>query len=223
MFYIDDSGDAASRTVVFGWVELELSAWSPALRRWLDFRNELHRAVGIPTDYELHSTVFVGGRGRPTDTEWDFRKEERGRVVAQALATIAGTEGLNVGAVYTNAPGGEKYHAHKARAYAALVRMLDDRLTADGELGLVVMDGDGSDPAYRAAHRELKLSTRSVLEDPFFRGSDASQWIQMADMIAYSAYQHLMRKPTKEATWGWYSEILAAASVTGNAPQRIRC
>lgn len=222
MFYIDDSGDSASRLVVFGWLEVDARAWSPALRRWLDWRNQLHRATGIPTDYELHSTVFVGGRGRPTGTEWDKHKAARSTVIAQALDTIATTDGVSVGAVYAQAPAEANYHAFKARAYAALVRMVDDRLTAAGELGLIVMDGDGTDHSYRAAHRELKLATRSLIEDPFFHGSNTSQWIQQADIVAYSAYQHLMRKPKKEATWGWYSEILAAASVTGDVPQQIR-
>ncbi len=69
----------------------------------------------------------------------------------------------------------------KAEAYARLVRYLDARLTAAGDHGLLIMDGDGSDPTYRTAHRQhLKLATRSLSEDPLFQHSYHSQWVHMA-------------------------------------------
>ncbi|MGP9613777.1 DUF3800 domain-containing protein [Brachybacterium sp. AOP42-B2-9] len=55
-------------------------------------------------------------------------------------------------------------------------------------MGLLVMDGDGTDTSYIAAHHELPIATRSLLEDPGSQHSSRSQWVQIADLIAYAAY-----------------------------------
>lgn len=218
VFYIDDSGADTTGIAVFGWVELEIPAWSDVLRGWLDWRHHLYRTIGIPADYELHATKFVGGRGRPTGTSWDEIKSRRAPVVAEALQTIIGLPGLQAGAVFQYTTAEVRYPETKKLAYAELVRRLDARLTAAGEHGLIVMDGDGTDPTYRVAHRDLKLDTRSLIEDPLFQSAHHSQWVQMADLIAYAAYMHLERIPSKERTWAWFRDIVAAAAVTGETP-----
>jgi len=221
LFYVDDSGASETRTIVFGWVELDVTAWRPVLRSWLDWRSELQRTIGIPTDYELHGTKFVGGRGHPTGTEWDAHKAERLPVIADALRTVGRMPGLAVGAVYACADDRRGYRDLKARAYVELVQALDERLTAAGDFGMIVMDGDGTDPTYRAAHRELKLASRSLIEDPFFHASNHSQWVQMADLVAYAAYMHLAQLPSKEPTWQWYRDHLGTA-VTGATPLELK-
>ncbi|MBQ6639697.1 MAG: DUF3800 domain-containing protein [Saccharopolyspora sp.] len=217
VFYVDDSGAQQSGMNVFGWVELELRTWSQVLRGWLDWRQELYRSIGLATDFELHATDFVGGRSRPTGTDWDAVKANRSSVMREALSTVARLEGLEAGAVFLRTPSGVKHKAAKADAYARLVRYLDARLTAAGELGLIMMDGDGNDHSYRTAHRELKLATRSVIEDPLFHHSHHSQWVQMADLVAYTAYMRVARVERKAHTWGWY-ELLSPCARTGPEP-----
>jgi len=220
MFYIDDSGAPATRTSVFGWVELDVDAWYPTLQRWLDWRRDLHRTIGIPAYYEFHGTKFVAGRGRPTGTPWDTRKAERTAVVTSAFTQMSSIPDLSFGAVYACATTTKDHRQLKARCYLELVRLLDDRLARDGESGIVVMDGDGTDLTYQAAHRELRHPSRRLMEDPFFRPGHTSQWVQMADLVAYAAYMHLARLPTKEVTWSWYSDYLSKA-VTGAVPLRL--
>lgn len=218
LIYIDDSGAAQTRTMVYGWVELHFQHWRTALRQWLNWRQELYRAIGLPTDYELHATKFVGGRGHPTGTDWDRNKSYRTEVMEEALRTIAALPGLRTGAVFQR--GEPITAAFRADTYAKLVRWFDAELAAGDEYGMVLMDGDGTDPTYRIAHRELKLDTRSLIEDPLFQGSHLSQWVQMADLVAYTAYMRLARIPNKEFSWDWYG-LLAATSATGPEPQDV--
>lgn len=82
------------------------------------------------------------------------------------------------------------------------------------------MDGDGSDPGYAAAHRDLKLAHRRVIEDPIFLAAHASQWVQMADLVAWSAYQGLLRHPGKEFAWEWYHRHLRDVDVA-DGPRAI--
>ncbi|MFF1830229.1 DUF3800 domain-containing protein [Paenarthrobacter sp. NPDC058040] len=79
-----------------------------------------------------------------------------------------------------------------------------------GTYAFVSMDGNGTDPSYVDAHRRLPLTSRHVIEDPMFHDSRRSQWIQMADLVAYSAFTHLNRHSGNEFGWEWYNRFLSA-------------
>lgn len=133
---------------------------------------------------------------------------------------MAGLSTLRVGAVYGRTSGRRgDYRDERMRVYAELVRLLADRLLDEGERALVVMDGDGSDTGYVTAHRALRLSRRRVLEDPMFQHFDRSQWLQMADMVAYSAYQEVLAHPSKSFAHDWYP-MLRGNDVLGG-PWRV--
>jgi hypothetical protein len=95
------------------------------------------------------------------------------------------------------------------------VAHLDERCGRVGEYGMVFMGGDGSAHSYYAAHRSLKLADRYIIEDPLFQASHRSQWVQMADVAAWSAYQGLVRLPGRRFAWDWYTRYLAARDVNG--------
>jgi hypothetical protein len=42
---------------------------------------------------------------------------------------------------------------------------------------------------------------REVIEDPLFQGWHVSQWVQMADLAAWSTSQGLLRHPGKDFSW----------------------
>ncbi|RJQ83431.1 DUF3800 domain-containing protein [Pseudonocardiaceae bacterium YIM PH 21723] len=219
LFYIDDSGAPQSKLIVYGWIELQASGWNAALQHVLDWRHALHAATGMPTNYELHATTFANGRGRPTGTDWDRHKAHRSAVMVDAFHTVSTLPTAAVGAVFHHVSPGRHYHAAKAELYTGLVATLDARLTAEGEIGMIIMDGDGTNPSYRQAHRELTLATRSMIEDPVFQVSHMSQLIQLSDLVAYAAYQHILQAPTKRAMWNWYPDHLGEVSIIGRTPQ----
>lgn len=99
--------------------------------------------------------------------------------------------------------------------YAAMVGHLDKRLAEHEEFGTIIVDGDGADDSYYVPHRGLELDTRHVIEDPLFQASHRSQWVQMADLVAYAAYQGLLRHPGKEFAWDWYDKYLRSSDANG--------
>lgn len=141
--------------------------------------------------------------------------------MVDALGTIAALPGIRTGAVVHRVAPGTKFHRAKAETYGKLVTMIDQRLNTDDDLGMVIMDGDGSDPMYRATHRDLKLATRSIIEDPLFQGSHLSQWVQIADPIAYAGYMAVLREPAKKVMWDWYPALLGPSNVTGSLPYEL--
>ncbi|ATE51967.1 hypothetical protein [Actinosynnema pretiosum] len=219
-FCIGESGSADSKIVVYGWVELLARDWEPALRTWAAWRKALHGSTGVPVDYELRATDFANGRGNPTKTAWDRDKSARTAVVADALATIGTMPDVRTGAVHRRAES--RCSAARAAVYAELVREIDQRLRSAGEFGIVLMNGNGAAPLHRAAHRALDLASRRIVEDPLCsKGSRADQWDQVADLVAYAAYQHVLRAPGKEAAWEWYPNLLGGASATGRVPEEL--
>lgn len=222
MFYIDDSGDPNSGWIVYSWIEVAILDWRHGLRAWLDLRKSMFTRHKIPPSYELHATKFLNGRGTPsTDPTFNMSKADRAAVVTEALQIIGATSQLRVGTFYRQTPTrGKAYYQERGHVYAELVNRLDDRLCGADEHGMIFMDGDGRDGSYYTAHRSLKLAERILIEDPLFQHSHRSQWVQMADMTAYCAYQSLIQIPQKRHTWYWYPQLLGPIDLHGG-PVRV--
>ncbi|WP_424532517.1 DUF3800 domain-containing protein [Sphaerisporangium viridialbum] len=217
MFYIDDSGSESSGWIVYSWIECTSSRWNAGLRGWLDLRKQFSAQFAIPTSTEIHSTSFAGGRGNPSmDADWNRHKRNRGEVMRMALTQIGSAPELRVGSLYRRTTETRKeYAAQRADVYEKLVDHVDARLGAAGEHGIIFMDGDGTDTSYARAHRGLKLDHRNLIEDPLFQHSKRNQWIQMADIVAWSAFQYLQRSPSRSFAWDWYPTYLLPRDVNG--------
>ncbi|TFV52577.1 DUF3800 domain-containing protein [Blastococcus sp. TF02A-35] len=220
MFYVDDSGVENTGWATFSWIQTTPNGWRAMLRRWLDLRKELYEQFRIPPSVEIHATKFLGSRGRPsTDPAFNHRKQ-RIQAAELMLSTIAGMPGVGIGTAYRHTTArGSRYAEEKADLYLSLTQHLDQQLADAGNLGLIFMDGTGTDPTYRRAHRALKLATRSIVEDPIFQGSHLSQPVQAADLIAWTTYQHLLRHPGKKQFWTWYQDYLQPLDVNGGPIQ----
>lgn len=213
LFYVDDSGAERSGLATYSWIELTLEQWSPALCQVLDWRDALSEAHGIPKGRELHAVEFANGRGNPSvhGDEWNRRKSLRRQVMDENFARFAGWDWLRGGTVYARTRlTRDAFAKERARVYRELVTMLDARLTANQEWGILVMDGDGTDASYPSAHRGLAVRRRSLIEDPFFQHSARSQWVQIADLVAYAGYQSVAQLPHKKFTWHWYPSLAPA-------------
>jgi Protein of unknown function (DUF3800) len=92
---------------------------------------------------------------------------------------------------------------------------IDGLLLAERDQGLVVIDGESAE--LTTAHRELDLSSRAIVEDPWKRDARHSQWLQAADFVAYAAFQHIVRRPDRAFMWQWYERHLGERIVPENA------
>jgi hypothetical protein len=217
MFYIDDSGSVDTGHIVYSWIETTPHEWATGLRTWLDFRKTLYANYKIPPSAELHAAHLVAGRGRPsTDATVNKSKKTRRDIMESALQAIGSIPEVHVGTIYrTTTTTGTAYAAERDALYDELITHLDDRLCASGELGIVFMDGIGTENGYYTAHRRMKLQDRSIIEDPLFQASHRSQTIQMADLVAWTAYQAIQQHPAKTFAWHWYDKHLRTADLNG--------
>ncbi len=115
--------------------------------------------------------------------------------------------GVTVGAVYRATPCRRDAFADVTHdVYLELVERIDTELAEIGAHGLIIMDGDGTALRYRDAHRDLARG--NLLEDPLFMRAHLSHWIQIADIVAYAAFQAVARQPAKQYSWSWFSQYL---------------
>lgn len=170
----------------------------------------------MPVSFELHATHFAGGRGSPSINQaWNRHKQNRRIVLQDALSAIDRSEVLRIGtACRQTTATGPDYAVERGSLYHQLVQHLDTRLGDAGEAGIMIMDGRPVESYYNA-HRTLKLSNRNVVEDPFFVASERSQWVQMADITAWTAYQHLQNQEREHPAKNWYRDHLLASDVNG--------
>lgn len=80
---------------------------------------------------------------------------------------------------------------------------------------MIVIDGDGSQSYQKAAHRELKLSARRIIEDPWHQESHLSQFVQMADIASYTVFQAHSLRPSRRFMWGWMKQFLHKREAAG--------
>lgn len=222
LFYVDDSGAEETGIAVFAWVETTLPGWSDGLQVWLEMRKDLYAKYQIPPSAELHATKFVAGRGRPSqDSGVNLSRQDRRAAMRDALAAIGTCPDLHVGVVYRSTAARTKaYGAERLQVYNGLVEHLDARLGAAGEHGMIIMDGNGTGAnGYYAAHRGLKLGARNLIEDPMFVPAHRSASVQMADFVAWTAYQSVLRHPGKRFAWDWYEDYLRGSDVNGGPLQ----
>lgn len=220
LIYIDESYEKQhSRYAVYAWLECHPVEWRRGLREWLEFRKRLRLSYGIEVDTELHATKFFNGRDAITrdhvkaashgmvDGQGRIMQKNLGReVAAEALEMLGNATFLRVRSAWRKVPIDEDFGVALEILYADVIEMLESELREANSYAMVTVDGDAAH--FRRAHRALKLDTRHIIEDPIVHDSQTSQWMQMADIVAYTTLVHLNRAPHNEYAWRWHEKFL---------------
>ena len=228
LFYVDDSGHPQSGLVVYGWISFEPSKWSGVLGSWIANRKRLVKGFGIPVAKELHMTDYVLGRGRIAQRPPEelvingniLWRELGPQVAIECLETMSSIEGLQVGAVYRQRDP-KRIQQTRRDLYGELLQIFEEQLQNEDSLGMVFMDGDGSDSVYRDSHRALPRAKRRIIEDPVYTDSRTSQLIQMADHVAWCANSSIARIPKHEFAHDWYEKYLAQRDCFNRASKEL--
>ncbi len=195
LIYIDDSKD--EEICVFSALAVPVDQWHAAFQQIRDFRRTLHKAYGIYTYKELHAWKFVSGRGRPSDRV--VTKGQRAAIFLDTLKLLAGLPGVRLFNVVFPRNQDE-------RAFERLLNRANRSLLAWGSHALLVCD-QGKEIAYTQMVRRMyvynpipsqfghwsdtgqsrkNIPLDRIVEDPFFKDSAQSYYIQMVDFAAYA-------------------------------------
>lgn len=199
IFYMDDSSDG--KINLFSALGIHEKHWKEVFLEIKRMRGQLRKHSGIYLNKELHAWKFVSGRGRPSDRHLD--KTMRLRIYRYVLKTIAGLGPEKV--ILFNS-----VHSNQQYAYERLLNRINRTMSAKNDYALIISD-EGKEGEYTKLVRRLgvwnpipsrfgkwehsdedskNIPLDRILEDPVFRQSDSSYFIQVVDFCAYALLRH---------------------------------
>lgn len=202
LVYIDDSGD--DRVRVFSAIAIPLDSWRTCFNQIKQFRRDLKRDWGVFVKVEFHATEFVSGRGRISgQTIGKYRRSEMFKDTLRHIAQLPDVHLFNAVAAKSN----------EAVLYERLLNRINRTLLTWKSRGLLISD-EGKDyttlvrrmgshnPIPSMYGRWPEGSTRNIVlaqiyEDPVFRKSHRSYFIQWADFCAYALLRSERPLPSK--------------------------
>ncbi len=198
LVYIDDSRD--EQACVFSALIIPASRWRECFEQVRAFRRALKQSDGLFVRKELHAWKFVSGRGRISDGV--VTKYRRAQIFKEALQLTAGLPDVRSANAVSTADDDE-------RVFEYLANRINRTMRAWESHALLICD-EGKEAVYTRLLRRMGVfnpipsmlgawpggtATRNIpveliLEDPVFKTSQRSYFIQLADFCAYA----LLRK-----------------------------
>lgn len=207
LVYIDDSGD--DRLSVFSALAIPVEGWRTSLNLIKEFRQGLKRSDGIHHLVEFHAWKLVSGRGQLSDHIISkTRRCEIFRNVLRLTASLPGARLFNV-CRPADTPGW---------AFERLLNRINRTMLAWNSYATLICD-EGKEGYYTLLCRRMgvynpipsrygqwpegepyrNIPTERIVEDPFFKNSKYSYFVQLADCAAYALLRRENPLPSKTA------------------------
>jgi hypothetical protein len=195
LVYIDDSGDESF--CVFSAIVIPVSEYNHAFAQIRQFRKELKQSDGMYVYKELHATEFVSGHGKVGNAT--VGKSRRCQIFKEALQLVASLPGLQLFNTVFPKKDDE-------RAFEWLMNRINACMKACDSYAIIICD-EGKETSYTKLVRRMRVhnhipsrfggwdaartATKNIpieriIEDPIFKKSEHSYFIQLADFCAYA-------------------------------------
>jgi Protein of unknown function (DUF3800) len=214
LMFADESGDSglinspSSFFALAGLVVHELR-WRACFEQIMDFRRKLRDDVGLKLREEIHAGALISRPGPLAR----IQKHLRLKIVRDFADQLASMEELNVISVLVDKQNKSAGYDVFENAWRALIQRFENTIKCGNfsgprnadDRGLLVCDNtEGKklislvrrmnvynpiphQPHFGTGYRNLAL--QFLIEDPVFRESEWSQFIQAADVCAYLLYE----------------------------------
>jgi hypothetical protein len=204
LVYIDDSFEHPHQ--IYSAIAVPAHRWRDCFDAIKAWRSGLKQTDSILITREFHATEFTAGRGRLGPQI--VGKYRRSRIFLEAMQLLNSLDGVRIFNVCrTSKPQWALERLitriHKTMetwdSYATLI--FDEGKEAEITRLLRKMGVYNPVPVYVApGQTELKnLAVSRILEDPVFKESDRSYFVQMADFVAYALLRREKPLPAKSA------------------------
>jgi hypothetical protein len=198
--YIDESYDGSHFAISA--LIVPTHTWRTNFNHLQDYRKHLKKSFGIFTSKEFHATDFVSGRGRIAPKA--IAKWHRCNIFKESMQVFSALDGAEViSGIWPRA--GRSLNDIHVQAFSRIQERLQRRSVAQDSQMLVVAD-EGKEKELRKVARLSKvwnpvgsryghwedgstyknIPNDRLLEDPFFKPSDQSYFLQAADFIAFA-------------------------------------
>ena len=207
LIYIDESYD--EKHYAYSALFIDAFQWNYYFSHVLQWRSQWQQKHDIPLDFELHATKFVGGRGEfPKNRD----KSYRAKLFYEAIGQIERMRKIYVINAITS---DKKRHMI---LFERMLNRIDRTLDAINAYGLLICD-EGNENRLTSLVRKMKKqnnipcsvelygnlgNTRNVplqrvIEDPLFKTSKSSYFIQLSDFLAFSLLRN--ESPTSSTVY----------------------
>lgn len=198
--YIDESGDtgaAGSSTYSLGCLLIPMHRWTDSLDQIVATRRELRDAYGLPMQAEVKANHLVGVKKTYTDLGMgDGQVRDVFIQHVQTAARIGRVGSVVIHKSMIRRPDIDVF----TTAWEYMFTRLRARTEASGQPILIVHDEGEADRVrkhlrkFRRANWQGRTygQARLLIEDPVARDSQHSYFVQLADLIAYTASRHVV-------------------------------
>ena len=216
IMYVDESGDSGienspSDFFVISGIVLHELRWIEYLNRIIDFRKRIRDLYGLKLREEIHASSFFT---RPKEFA-RIPKHERLAIVRNFTDEISKLEDFNVINIVVDKRNKDNDYDVFGSAWGALFQRFENTIRNHNfrgpknpdDRGIIFPDNTDNktltallrklrrynpipnQPKYGAGYRDLRL--RYLIEDPNYRDSRDSYFIQAADLTAFLLYQYI--------------------------------
>lgn len=199
LFYLDASADRC--LFVLSALRLTSERWRETFDNVKTLRRQLKNDYGLYVKKELHATEFVAGRGKYAARP--IGKYLRSQVFTRMLQFVADLPDAEVLNVCVTVPGCpvDPY----LRAFERMLNRIQANLEENSTQGMLFLD-EGKEGMIRKVARQMavfnwipsrfggwesgqyrkNIRASRVIEDPIFKPSQSSYFLQFADAIAFA-------------------------------------
>jgi hypothetical protein len=206
--YIDDSTERP--TNIFSAICVPCDRWNLAFERLRRWRKHLRDVHGIPILHELHAQEFISGRNS-AGTFQGLPRHRRAQIFHTSMKVCNWLNGCGVTVFNVCNDDDDQF-----RAFERLVNRINRTMKARESYAHLICD-QGKEGQYKKLIRKMRVHNyipskyekwsdgewsknipiERIIEDPQFKDSKESYFIQQADFIAYALLRR--ERPTPRA------------------------
>jgi hypothetical protein len=214
--YVDESGDSGlvgspSRYFVLTGLVVHELRWQQYQNDLINFRRYLRQRFGLRLREEFHASAFITRPGNLTR----IKRNDRLTMLRAFAGVLAKMTDLSLINVVVDKQGKQAGYDVFGMAWRSLIQRFENTISNHNfpgpanpdERGLIFCDHTDDaklmsllrqmhvynpvphQDSYGAGYRNLPLTY--VIEDPSFRDSEHSYFVQATDLAAYLLYQHI--------------------------------
>jgi Protein of unknown function (DUF3800) len=212
--YVDESGNAGfpgSRTYVLGCVMVEDQHWPNTFDRLIEFRRWLRNSFGVPVRAEIKANFLLQNTG--PFARLALSESARFAIYRQSMR-LQPKLGLRTFAILVDKDNLKSNHPGRTAPDVAWEYLLQrlERFTTRGSTHVHVSHDEGIGEQIRKWARKarragsagsrygtgvLRLPFARLIDDPVFRDSAQSYFVQLADLSAYAAFRRIYPPPPR--------------------------
>lgn len=206
LVYIDDSTERPCN--IFSAIAVPHDKWNASFEYLKKWRKHLKNVHGIPMDYELHATQFLSGRGSNGQLS-SLSRHTRSQIFHKSFAVVEYMHHFGVRTFHVCNNDDDQF-----RSFERLLNRINRTMTAWDSYAHLICD-EGKETQYVRMVRRMRVhnpipsrydawdsgaATKNIpldriIEDPQFKKSSVSYFIQTVDFLAHGLLRREIPTP----------------------------